>query len=153
MSHSSLKERLTLEKFTIPLADLLVTRLQVVEMTEREYRDIIALVNDHAIGDSDASEMINGAHIASLCANDWGVYKTFAISIDNVLSALPRYELDPESHELVGNHLKELRNRIEKQPKTIRWRLRAQVGEKKKWYELPEMDREVVDSRVSANPR
>jgi len=142
------EKRLTIDKYTIPLADLLVTKLQVVEMTEREYRDIIALMNDHSIGDSDAPETINAVYLASLCAGDWGIYKTFVTSIDNVLAALPQYELAPESRELVATRLKELRTRIEKQPKTLRWKLRAEVGEKKRWYDLPESDREVVDSRT-----
>lgn len=142
------QKRLTLDKPTIPLADLLVTKLQVVEMTEREYRDIIALVTDHPIGDSDAPETINGAHIASLCADNWGAYKTFLITIDNVASALSRYELDSKSQDLVRNRLKDLRDRIEKEPKSVRWRMRAQIGEKKKWYELPEMDKEIVRSPI-----
>jgi hypothetical protein len=142
------QKRLTLDKPTIPLADLLVTKLQVVEMTEREYRDIIALLTDHAIGDSDAPETINGGYVASLCADNWGVYKTFLITIDNISSALSRYELDSKSQDLVRDRLKDLRDRIEKQPKTVRWRMRAQVGEKKRWYELPEMDKEVVGSPI-----
>ena len=51
--HLKLKERLILNKTTIPLADLLATKLQVVEITEREYKDIIALVRDHEIADQD----------------------------------------------------------------------------------------------------
>jgi hypothetical protein len=142
------EKRLTLDKPTIPLADLLVTKLQVVEMTEREYRDIITILKDHAIGDSDASEMINGAYIASLCADDWGVYETFLVTIDKVALALHRYELDSESEDLVKNRLKELSSRIEMQSKTVRWKIRAKIGEKKRWYELPEMDKEVIGSPV-----
>ena len=142
------QKRLALDRPTIPLADLLATKLQVVEMTEREYRDIIALLTDHPIGDSDAPETINGTRIASLCADNWGVYKTFLITIDNVASSLTRYELDSKSQDLVRNRLKDLLDRIEKEPKTVRWRMRAQIGEKKRWYELPEMDKEVVGSPI-----
>jgi hypothetical protein len=148
-----LKDRLTLDKLTIPLADLLMTKLQVVEITEREYRDTIALVHDHEVGETDAPDSINAAHIASLCGDDWGIYKTLTINIDNILSALPQYQLQPESKELVANRLKELRNKIENEPKTMRWKLRARIGEKKKWYELPESDKEVVDSRITDTDR
>jgi hypothetical protein len=117
-------------------------------MTEREYRDIIALLTDHAIGDSDTPETINGGYVASLCADNWGVSKTFLITIDNISSALSRYQLDSKSQDLVRDRLKDLRDRIEKQPKTVRWRMRAQIGEKKRWYELPEMDKEVVGSPI-----
>jgi hypothetical protein len=62
MCHTfELKDRLRVDKPTISLADLLATKLQVVEITEREYRDVIALMHDHDVGDSDAPETINGA--------------------------------------------------------------------------------------------
>ena len=62
------KDRLLLDKYTISLADLLATKLQVVEITEREYRDIISLLNDHEISNSDAPETINGKYLAKLCS-------------------------------------------------------------------------------------
>jgi hypothetical protein len=142
------KNRLTLDTPTITLADLLATKLQVVEITEREYRDVIALVNDHEVGDSDKPETINGSYVARLCADDWGIYKTFTINIGNILTALPKYELESESMGVVRKRLEDIRSRIEAAPKSVRWKIRARVGEKAQWYELPEQDKEVVDSRV-----
>jgi hypothetical protein len=57
------KNRLLIDKLTIPLADLLATKLQVVEITEREYRDIIVLIHDHEIAETKAHETINGAYL------------------------------------------------------------------------------------------
>jgi len=145
------KERLLIDKYTIPLADLLATKLQVVEITEREYRDIISLIHDHEVGDSDAPETINGRYLAKLCAEDWGIYKTFAINLGNVLTALPQYQLDVESQEIVRKRLQDLQTRIETVPKTTRWKIRARVGERVQWYELPERDKEVVDSHVNTS--
>jgi len=144
-----LKERLILNKTTIPLADLLATKLQVVEITEREYKDIIALVRDHEIADEDQPETINGSYLANLTADDWGIHKTFSINIANVLTTLPRYELDQIGEEIVHKGLNDLQTRFEKAPKTMRWKLRALIGEKVKWYELPEPDREIVDSPIN----
>jgi hypothetical protein len=144
-----LKERLSINKPTIPLADLLFTKLQVVEITEREYRDIICLIHDHEIGDSDGPETINGQYLSTLCAGEWGIYKTLTINITNILTALPNYGLEPADQELVKKRLQELQARMENAPKTTRWKMRARVGERVQWYELPEKDKEVVDSRVS----
>ncbi len=141
------RNRLTLDKPTIPLADLLATKLQVVEISEREYRDIMALMYDHEVGDTDAPETINGSYLADLCADDWGLYKTLTINISNILLALDEYPLDPEVKETVHKHLDALRSRIENAPKSMGWRMRAKIGEKKQWYQLPEMDKEVIDSR------
>ena len=146
------RERMLIDKYTISLADLLATKLQVVEITEREYRDIISLLRDHEISDTDAPETINGQYLAKLCGDDWGIYKTFTINLANVSTALGQYQLDKEGEQIVRNRLQDLQSRIETAPKTMRWKLRARIGDKKQWYELPEKDKEVVDSRVTKTP-
>jgi len=140
------KKRLELNKTTIPLADLLATKLQVVHITEREYRDIIALIHDHEIGDSDGPETINGLRLAELCSDDWGIYKTFTTNIGFILAALKEFQLDSEYENLTRKHIEELNSRIENIPKTTGWKLRAKIGEKKRWYELPEDDKKVIVS-------
>lgn len=143
------KHRLSIDKMTISLADLLATKLQVVEITHREYKDIMALVHDHAIGDSDSMETINGKYLADLCPNDWGIYKTFTANISKVLSEVSQYQLTDQYQGIVRDRLQDLQTRIENTPKTLRWRLRARVGENKQWYTLPEKDEKVVDSHFS----
>lgn len=146
------KDRLSLHKYTIPLADLLATKLQVVEITDREYRDVISLLNDHEISDSDAPEIINGKYLAKLCSEDWRIYKTFSVNLGNILGGLGRYNLSPETEETVRKRIQELTFRMESEPKTLAWKLRTRVGEKVQWYELPERDKEVVDSRIVKEP-
>jgi len=148
-----LKDRLAINTPTIPLADLLFTKLQVVEITEREYRDIICLVHDHEIGDSDGPETINGQYLSKLCAGEWGIYKTLTINISNILNALPGYKLEPSDEELVTKRLQELQSRIGDAPKSSRWKMRARIGEKVQWYELPEKDKEIIDSRVDTQQK
>lgn len=142
-------DRLTIDKETISLADLLATKLQVVEMTEREYRDIIALIHDHEIGDSDAIETINGKYLAKLCSDQWGLYKTFSINIGNVLAHLDEISLDRKDKEITAKRLESLCDRLEKVPKTFRWKARARLGEKVQWYELPEQDKEIVHQNTA----
>ncbi len=149
----TLKSRLSINTPTIPLADLLFTKLQVVEMTEREYRDIISLVHDHEIGDSDEPETINGQYLSKLCAEDWGIYKTLTAGIAHTLAMLPNYQLDNTDQELVTKRLTELNERIENAPKSGRWKMRARIGERVQWYELPEQDKEIVDSRIDREPK
>ena len=141
------RNRLQLDNPTISLADLLATKLQVVEISEREYRDIIALLHDHEVGDADEPETINGSYLANLCAEDWGLYKTLSVNIANVLLALDDYQLEPQAKETVRRRLEKLRSLMEDASKSMGWRMRAKIGEKKQWYQLPEMDKEVVDSR------
>jgi hypothetical protein len=141
------RDRLKIDTPTISLADLLATKLQVVEITDREYRDIIAMIRDHEVTESDTTDTINGAYLAKLCGSDWGVYKTFMINISNIVNSLDDYDLPADDRDKVRKRLDDLHSRIENAPKSMSWKVRAKVGEKKKWYELPEGDKEVVDSR------
>ena len=118
-------------------------------MTEREYKDIIALVHDHEVTDSDEPETINGAYLSKLCAENWGIYKTFTVNILNVIQALSSYELEPSYREIVHQRLEKLLRKIEAEPKSTSWKIRARIGENVKWYESPEEDKKVVNDRLA----
>jgi hypothetical protein len=144
--------RLELDALTLPLADLLLTKLQVYEITEREYRDVTALLRDHQIGEKDDQEKINCAYVAKLCSEDWGLYRTVTLNLERIEKALPGFSLGEEASADVKSKIEHLRGDIEKAPKSFRWKMRARVGESVRWYELPEADREVVDSRRPQSP-
>ncbi len=140
-------DRLKLDSLTLPLADLLLTKLQVYEITEREYRDVIAMFTDHEIGASDGPNLINEKYIAKLCSDDWGLWRTITLNLERISSALPNYVPSPNGQAHVKSKIDALWKTLDSEPKSFRWKVRARVGEKVKWYELPEADHEVVDSR------
>ena len=121
--------------------------LRVVHITEREYRDIIALLHDHVINDSNDPEAINGSYLAMLCSKDWAIYKTLIVNITNILNSLSEFQLDENYQKVVRNRLIDLKEGLERHPKSTMWKARAKIGERKKWYELPEEDKEVVSQR------
>ena len=133
-----LKDRLTLDPLTITMADLLATKLQIFKTNEKDFKDITAMLLDHDVTDTDGPEVINGKRIASLSADDWGIYKTFTIVIDNTALMLDKFELAPNDKEIVKQRLQRIRQMIEAEPKSMSWKMRAKVGEKKKWYMLPD---------------
>jgi len=133
-----LKDRLTLDPLTITMADLLATKLQIFKTNEKDFKDITAMLLDHDVTDTDGPEVINGKRIASLSADDWGIYKTFTIVIDNTALMLDKFELAPNDKEVVKQRLQRIRQMIEAEPKSMSWKMRAKVGEKKKWYMLPD---------------
>jgi hypothetical protein len=138
MSHEiPIGDRLALDPVTIPLAELLLTKLQVVQLNEKDMRDALTLFHHFPVGDDDGST-INGARIASLCAHDWGLWRTFTANLATCSTRLGDLELPPEDEARIAERIKDLMERIERQPKSRRWRLRARVGERKRWYELPE---------------
>ena len=132
-----LAKRLTLNARTIPLADLLLTKLQVFALNEKDQRDIVNLLHAHPLSDSEPGG-INAVYVAELLAGDWGLWRTCTLNVERVRGGLARYELAPEQEEIVRTRLDDLRKRIDEAPKSTKWKLRARVGERVKWYEEPE---------------
>ena len=148
MCHSfNFRDRLEVDAKTIPLADMLITKIQIIDVNEKDLKDAASLFADYDVGAGDKG-MINGAYIANLCASDWGVYKTFTMNLDRLLAKLNDLSLEDNLKASVKGRVNKLRTMIEDKPKDFRWKMRARIGEKVKWYELPEADKEVVDSRM-----
>src|SRR5215211_4605706 len=138
MSHEiPFGKRMTLEPLTVPLAELLLTKLQIIELNEKDVRDALALLHDHPVGENDG-DSVNGAHIAKLCASDWGLWRTFTANLDDLEGHLQRYELADEGKGRIKDRIKTLLERIEEEPKGFGWKMRAKIGDRKRWYELPE---------------
>lgn len=149
MSHKfNLKKRLDIEKYTLSLADLLATKLQVFEVNDKDLRDMLCMFIDHPIGKEDGNEMVNGAYLASLCGDDWGVYKTFTQNLDKINKIMTVSGVTAEQRSTAEERVSQLRKMIEDAPKSFKWKMRARVGESVRWYELPENDKEVVDSQA-----
>lgn len=130
-----LRRRLELVPLTLSLADLAVLKLQVVETSEKDYLDLCALFADHEpTGDESG---VNVAYIAALAASDWGLWKT----LGTVAERCERFALGLEGFEageVVAERLRQLRRELDRVPKTRGWKLRSRLGERKRWYELPE---------------
>jgi hypothetical protein len=124
-----LAERLGVDFPTVSLADLLLTKLQVVEITAKDLTDIEALLVEHRVGDGD-DETIDVERIASVCSSDWGWYRTVTGNLQRLITG------DHESD--ARGRASELMKHIEEVPKGRRWKLRAALGERMPWYELPE---------------
>lgn len=129
--------RLTTEPLTIPLAELLLTKLQIIELNEKDVRDALAVLHDHPVDERDG-DAINAAHSAKLCASDWGLWRTFTANLEALGGRLDRYDLPDESKERIKDRIRQLLERIESEPKPFAWRMRAKIGDRKRWYDLPE---------------
>jgi hypothetical protein len=138
MSHEiPIGKRLELEPLTIPLAELLLTKLQIVELNEKDVKDALALLHDHPVEESDG-DSVNAAHVAKLCASDWGLWRTFTANLDALGGHVGRYDIDEEGKGRINTGIERLLGRIEEEPKPFSWRMRAKIGDRKRWYDLPE---------------
>jgi hypothetical protein len=131
-----LEPRLSSAENTIPLGDLLLTKLQIFAVNEKDQRDIFNLLHGHKLTDDDQG--VNVAYIAKLCAGDWGLWRTTTMNIERARGAAHRFQLAPEDEAVVLSRLDDLRKRIDLEPKSTKWKLRARVGERVQWYEEPE---------------
>jgi hypothetical protein len=137
-----LQDRLTIDPLTVPLAELLLTKLQIVRLTEKDLLDLCALIAEHPVRDDDA-DAINGVRVAEICARDWGLYHTVELGLDRLLAELDAGRVRASDPEMIRGRLDELRRRMQDHAKTRKWRMRARVGERLQWYEEPD---EVVDA-------
>ncbi len=133
----SFGNRLAMEPLTIPLAELLLTKLQIVQLNEKDVRDVLALLHDHPVGDAD-SDYINVDRIAKLCSADWGLWRTVTASLETVGGYLAGTGAPEATRRCIADRLKILQARIEQEPKSLNWKVRAKLGDRKRWYDLPE---------------
>lgn len=129
--------RLELHDFTMPLADLLLSKLQVVQMGEKDLRDIYVILHDHELAREGAVDEVDVDYIASICSDDWGWYKTVTMNIERSVGLVDDF-LSGQEKEIYLSRVGRLRQRIEAAPKSLRWQARARIGEARRWYDLPE---------------
>jgi hypothetical protein len=126
--------RLELDAPTIPLADMLLEKMQIVHINEKDIVDTIMLLREHQVGNA-APETIDSQYIAKLLSNEWGFYYTVTTNLNTVEKALDRYpELTQDDRVDAQAKIRALLERLQKEPKTLAWKLRARVGPKTKWY-------------------
>ena len=128
------KGRLEADYPTIPVADLLLEKLQIVELNEKDIKDMIVLLREHPIKETD-EDAVNGRYIARLLANDWGFYHTSTTNLKNLRDHLiSMYDIPQEDTERIKVRINELLKAIEREPKSLKWKMRAKVGTRQKWY-------------------
>jgi hypothetical protein len=149
MSHRlDFRGRLNGSAPTIDLADLLLTKLQIWEINEKDIGDVVCLLADHRLvvgeggrGGNKAPQVdldaIDVRRITSLCGSDWGLCHTVQRNLDRVrLMARERAPMGAAFN--AGDQAADLLSSIDAAPKTLGWRSRARIGERLRWYETPE---------------
>lgn len=130
------KESILAGTQTLPITQLVMTKLQVVQKTDKEYLDLIAAFSDFEVTEGRGD--IQGNEIAELCAKDWGMYTTFSKSLGELGERSK--VLAPQDRNLVTTRIARLLSMMESRPKSLSWKMRARIGEKARWYDLPDAD-------------
>ncbi|MHA3964141.1 MAG: hypothetical protein AM325_011465 [Candidatus Thorarchaeota archaeon SMTZ1-45] len=128
------KKRLEIDNPTVPLAELLLQKMQIVKISEKDIIDTTMLLLAHELGDTD-DNIINAKHISRILASEWGFYYTVTTNLKKVNSIMRKFEVICEKdNDIVSGRIEELIKRIDDEPKSTSWKMRAKVGTSKKWY-------------------
>jgi hypothetical protein len=121
--------RFGLDYPTLPVTDLLLTKLQIVKLNAKDAADTVDLVSAHVLGEG-AGDHIDLVHLRALVRDDWGLWRTITGTVETVIATGPPAE--------VAERLGALLNALHEAPKSARWRIRARVGDRVAWYVLPD---------------
>jgi hypothetical protein len=127
------------QPLTIDAVDVLLSKLQIVELNEKDLRDIVHLLAALPVGGGSQAS-IDTDRFRKLLGADWGWWRTVTGNLAKMEELLgDRPALIPDNHvyEPVAQAGRLLELAVET-PKSMKWKLRANVGERVRWYELPE---------------
>jgi len=132
------KGRLSLDFPSITLADLLLEKLQIHHITEKDVKDMIVLLHEHRVGSVQDRETIDAKHVALTLANDWGFWYDANLNLDKVLALA----VDYQANELISREdffdlqtkVTQLKQYITEEPKSQSWMSRNKIGVQKQWW-------------------
>ena len=125
--------RLEIHDWTIPLAEMLMQKMQIVQINEKDLIDTIMLLLEHPLTEDD--EGVNMALVARTCGKDWGWWRTLTMNLGKVRQAAAAYDLSADEQQDVEQQVDAALARIEEEPKSMGWKMRARIGDRKKWYQ------------------
>jgi hypothetical protein len=126
--------RLEVDSPTIPLAEMLLEKMQIVRLNEKDVIDTLMLVREHPLGQDD-SEKINAPRIARMAAQDWGLWRTVTMNLRKVVDFGGNYAWLPQDDRVViHQRVDQLLEAIDREPKSAAWKARNVVGDRVQWY-------------------
>ena len=139
------KGRLSIDTPTICTTDLLLEKMQIVEINLKDFKDTLVLLLEHDLGTSkDDRKHIDCDYIVKIMASDWGFYYTFTTNLKRVAEYIQEFpSISEEQGTIISTRISDLLAMIEDAPKSLKWKIRAKVGTRKLWYqELTEKERQ-----------
>lgn len=131
-----LRNRLTLDSPTIPLADLLLSKLQIIELNKKDIVDILILLTEHNLGTHE-KETINIEYISYLLSKNWGLYYTITLNLKKIYNFLSKmHNFNPQAKKISKGKIEKMLNSIESKKKSFRWKIRSIIGKKIQWYHV-----------------
>jgi len=150
------KGRLELDHPTIPVTDMLLEKIQMWEaFSVKDLKDCLVLLKTHKVEEKGRKESIDSSYIAKLLSEDWGFWYTATTNLKKIkkfISEIDKLgaeaEIDPnrfekEDREEIVEKIESLLERIDREPKSFKWKMRSKVGTTKRWYNPVEREETV----------
>jgi hypothetical protein len=126
--------RLEVDSPTIPLAELLLEKMQIVQINPKDVIDTVMLLREHPLNNGDR-DTINVNRISTMCAKDWGLWRTVTMNLKKVSEISKEYTwLADDDRAVVLDKIEQLLKTIENEPKPTAWNIRNKIGDRVKWY-------------------
>ena len=131
------KDRLDLDSPTICTTDLLLEKMQIVEINLKDFKDTIVLMLEHPLSHQQPGpKSIDTDYIVDMMRQDWGFYHTFTTNLKQVPEHFGEFpSIRAEEHGVIIDRIEELLKAIEAAPKTMGWKMRSKVGTRARWYQ------------------
>jgi hypothetical protein len=128
------KNRLEIHPYCVSLTDLLLQKLQIVEINDKDLKDGMLLLLAAEMGETDQG-VINTRYLGKIMSDDWGFYYTATTNLGKVKQHMQGVAVLTDEHrKIIAAKADALLDAIEKVPKSGNWKRRAQLGTKKPWY-------------------
>jgi hypothetical protein len=138
-------DRLSISDPTLPPAELLLSKLQIVKINRKDILDALALLSEYPLaGDDVGGAAISLSRITALTSSDWGWWRTLTGNLDRLAAFLGSdlrpgdLEFGRESRFEPRAQIADLRAAVDGASKSARWKMRAAVGDRVPWYDEPE---------------
>lgn len=134
-----IRSRLRRHPITLPVEELMLAKLQIIEMTMTDVMDVGVILATHQVaGGCEDLEAIDASHVAKLLASDWGFHHTATRNLGRIAEMVgdtAAIDIGAKENGQVREGVQRLLAAIEAEPKTARWRIRDKIGERKQWWQ------------------
>nr|MDO8078517.1 hypothetical protein [Candidatus Freyarchaeota archaeon] len=145
MNHDiDFRKRLEIDYPTISVTDMLLEKMQIVKIAEKDIKDTCVLIRAHEVGEKE-EECINAKYIAQLLSNDWGFWYTVTTNLKGVKELAPDYGVEGQDLKDITSKIDKILEYIDAEKKGMKWKSRSIVGSKKAWYRPVETTETVGD--------
>ena len=134
MCHTvDLTKRLEVDFPTISLSDLLLEKMQIVQINKKDLDDMVVLLMSHPVSESDQNS-VNRKYLADVLSEEWGFYYTVSTNLQKLKEYARAYFARTGTTDSVSKKIDDLLQSIEAHPKGFKWKMRAKIGNRQKWY-------------------